>query len=74
VRKDEVVATWASRCKDKVCSILSRYCSSNAKNDGKKAERKAYSLAVENEVAKFILKENLKEISDRVTVNLLKNL
>jgi len=44
------------------------------KNDGKKAERKAYSLAVDNEVAKFILKENLKEISDRVTVNLLKNL
>jgi len=44
------------------------------KNDGKKAERKAYSLAVDNEVAKFILKENLKEISDRVTVDNLKNL
>lgn len=44
------------------------------KNDGKKAERKAYSLAVDNEVAKFILKENLKEISDKVTVDLLKNL
>lgn len=44
------------------------------KNDGKEAVRKAYSLAVDNEVAKFILKENLKEISDRVAVDLLKNL
>ncbi len=44
------------------------------RNDGKEAVRKAYSLAVDNEVAKFILKENLKEISDRVTVDMLKNL
>lgn len=44
------------------------------KNDGKEAVRKAASLAVDNDVARFILKEDLKEISKRVKTDYLKNL
>jgi len=44
------------------------------RNNGEVAERKAYSLSVDSEVARFILKEDLKEISSRVIVEPMKNI
>jgi len=43
------------------------------KNDGKTAVRRAASLPVNEEIARFILRDDLKEISKRVVVDVLKN-
>jgi len=43
------------------------------KNDGRTAVREAVSLPVDEEVARFILKDNLKEIAKKVTKDVLNN-